>query len=95
MLFRSLEWRTRYNKDRNLIRFDTPYLKEPLQYDMHILPKEEFLPYFDSTLDFILQNLDDSDHTKFTTLEYEKFNGDVASEQSSSKATFVGVLYRF
>jgi len=73
-LAKVLEWREKYNTpEHNKIRFDTPYLKEPLQYDMHILPKAEFLPYFDSTLEFIKQNLDDADNTKFTTLEYEKF----------------------
>jgi hypothetical protein len=73
-LAKVLEWREKYNTpEHNKIRFDTPYLKEPLQYDMHILPKAEFLPYFDSTLEFIKQNLNDSDNTKFTTLEYEKF----------------------
>ena len=55
------------------IRFDTPYLKEPLQYDMMILPKEEFLPYFDKILQFINDNKDDYDATKFTELEYQKF----------------------
>ena len=55
------------------IRFDTPYLKEPLQYDMMILPKEEFLPHFDKILDFINDNKDDYDATKFTELEYQKF----------------------
>jgi len=55
------------------IRFDTPYLKEPLQYDMNILPKEEFLPYFDNILTFISDNMDESDRTKFSELEYERF----------------------
>ena len=34
-------------------------------------------------------------HDLHLTLGYEKFNGDVASEQSSSKTTTVGVIYRF
>lgn len=55
------------------IRFDTPHLKEPLQYDMNILPKEDFLPYFDECLQFIENNLDDNDTTKFDQLEYERF----------------------
>jgi len=55
------------------IRFDTPYLKEPLQYDMHLLPKKHFLKYFDQTLKFIQDNLDDADTTKFSNLEYERF----------------------
>ena len=74
-----LDWRAQYQKILNpggygrRIRFDTPYLKEPLQYDMMILPKEEFLPYFDKILDFINDNKDDSDANKFTELEYQKF----------------------
>lgn len=74
-----LEWRTKYQPILNpdgygrRIRFDTPYLKEPLQYDMMILPKEEFLPYFDNILQFINDNKDEQDPTKFTELEYQKF----------------------
>jgi hypothetical protein len=69
-----LDWRKEfYDGKRRRIRFDTPYLKEPLQYDMHILPKEEFLPYMDQILDFIKENQDDDDMTKFSDLEYERF----------------------
>jgi organic radical activating enzyme len=74
-----LEWRTKYQNTLNpngfgrRIRFDTPYLKEPLQYDMLLLPKEEFLPYFDKILKFISDNQDEKDPTKFTDIEYEKF----------------------
>ena len=77
-LSKVLEWRSKYDHlfpdipDRK-IRFDTPYLKEPLQYDMHILPKEEYLPYFDNILKFMDDNRDDKDATKFSDLEYEKF----------------------
>jgi hypothetical protein len=83
LLEKILEWRQKYNdiipvvNEREplerKIRFDTPYLKEPLQYDMNILPLNEYLPYMDATLDFILKNMDDYDVTKFSTLEYEKF----------------------
>lgn len=78
-LAKVLEWRTKYDnlfiKDNNerMIRFDTPYLKEPLQYDMQILPKEQFLPHFDKILKFIDDNRDESDRTKFSDLEYERF----------------------
>jgi len=74
-----LDWRTKYQPTMNpggfgrRIRFDTPYLKEPLQYDMNILPKEEFLPHFDAILQFIDDNRDEQDPTKFTDMEYEKF----------------------
>jgi len=55
------------------VRFDTPFLKEPLQYDMNILPKEQFMPYMYSHLQFIKDRMDDYDRTKFSDLEYEKF----------------------
>ena len=77
-----LEWRKKYNDvidqgydgltDRKIC-FDTPYLKEPLQYDMHLLPKDKFLPYFDKILKFIDDNRDESDCTKFSDMEYERF----------------------
>ncbi len=77
LLVKILEWRKMYNTDNQnkwqRIRFDTPYLKEPLQYDMNILPKEEFMPYMKNHLDFILANLDDKNRSKFNDLEYEKF----------------------
>jgi pyruvate-formate lyase-activating enzyme len=77
LLEKILEWREKYNGfEQNKwqrIRFDTPFLKEPLQYDMNLLPKEEFMPYMKSHLDFILANLDDKNRSKFSELEYEKF----------------------
>jgi hypothetical protein len=77
LLEKILEWRVKYNgTDQNKwqrVRFDTPFLKEPLQYDMNILPKDEFMPYMKSHLDFIIANLDDKNRSKFSELEYEKF----------------------
>jgi hypothetical protein len=77
LLEKILEWRVKYNgTEQNKwqrIRFDTPFLKEPLQYDMNLLPKDEFMPYMKSHLDFILANLDDKNRSKFSELEYEKF----------------------
>jgi hypothetical protein len=77
LLEKILEWRKLYNgNDQHKwqrIRFDTPYLKEPLQYDMNILPKDEFMPYMYQHLEFIKQHLDDKDRFKFSELEYEKF----------------------
>ena len=77
LLEKILEWRKKYNNDEQTkwqrIRFDTPYLKEPLQYDMNILPKDEFMPYMRSHLSFIKSNMDNSDRTKFSEMEYEKF----------------------
>ena len=55
------------------IKFDTPYLKEPLQYDMNILPKDEFMPYMYESLKFIKENIDNESGNKFTDIEYEKF----------------------
>jgi organic radical activating enzyme len=74
-LAKILEWRAKYPSPNGtrIINFDTPYLKEPLQYDMHILPKEAYLPYFDHILTFIRDNQDDADITKFSDLEYERF----------------------
>lgn len=77
LLEKILEWRVKYNgTDQNKwqrIRFDTPFLKEPLQYDMNILPKDMFMPYMQSHLQYIKDNLNDNDRTKFSELEYEKF----------------------
>lgn len=78
LLEKILEWRKKYNTDKNetqwqRVRFDTPYLKEPLQFDMNILPKDEFLPYMEKHLKFIEDNTNDKDRTKFSSLEYERF----------------------
>jgi len=78
LLEKILEWRAKYNQynrtdQPQMVRFDTPYLKEPLQYDMNILPKAEFLPYMHESLKFMEDNTDESDLAKFTTFEYEKF----------------------
>jgi hypothetical protein len=71
-----LEWRKKYNNVETSrwqrIHFDTPYLKEPLQYDINILPKEEYVSYFDSHLSFIQENIT-NDKEGFSNLEYEKF----------------------
>ena len=77
LLAKILQWREKYNNSDQdkpqRVRFDTPFLKEPLQYDMNILPKDEFMPYMINHLDFILANLDDKNPSKFSDLEYEKF----------------------
>jgi len=71
LLERILLWRKKYGGDK--IKFDTPYLKEPLQYDMNILPKDEFMPYMYESLEFMMNNHDDNDPCKFSQLEIEKF----------------------
>jgi hypothetical protein len=77
LLEKLLEWRKKYNgtdqKKWQRIRFDTPFLKEPLQYDMNILPKEEFMPFMYAHLQYIQDNLNNDDRTQFSELEYEKF----------------------
>ena len=80
LLEKILEWRIKYEqyKDpgqerfRN-IRFDVPYLKEPLQYDINLLPKDEFVPIMQDNLKFVENNMVDLDKTKFGVLELEKF----------------------
>jgi hypothetical protein len=71
-----LEWRTEFgwydHLSKHRIRFDTPYLKEPLQYDMNILPKLDFMPYMDEALAFMRANVGPTS-TQFTDIEYEKF----------------------
>jgi hypothetical protein len=77
LLEKILEWRTQYGWYNDLnehrIRFDTPHLKEPLQYDMNILPKDEFMPYMYDSLKFMQDNVVEGDPTKFSQIEFEKF----------------------
>lgn len=79
LLEKILEWRNMYDwyddpvNPQHRVRFDTPYLREPLQYDMNILPKEEFMPYMEESLQFMKDNVDDKSSKKFSTIEYEKF----------------------
>jgi hypothetical protein len=74
-----LEWRKQYgwyedkDSDKHRVRFDTPYLRDPIQYDMNILPKEEFMPYMHDALKFMEEHVDDNKAEAFTTIEYEKF----------------------
>lgn len=76
-LAKFLEWRTQYGWYDDIkshrVRFDTPYLRDPIQYDMNILPKEEFMPYMQDALKFMEENVDDNASNKFTTVEFEKF----------------------
>lgn len=77
LLEKILEWRKKYNDINSgrwqRIHFDTPYLKEPLQYDINILPKERYIPYMESHLQFIKDNVDDTSKHAFSSMEYEKF----------------------
>jgi hypothetical protein len=78
LLEKVLEWRVKYNVEDQTkwqrVRFDTPHLKEPLQYDMNILPKDKFISYMYDHLKFIEDNLDDNNKHKFSQLEYDKFS---------------------
>ena len=79
LLEKILEWRNTYDwyddpvNPQHRVRFDTPYLREPLQYDMNILPKEEFMPYMEESLQFMKDNTDDKSGKKFSSIEYERF----------------------
>jgi pyruvate-formate lyase-activating enzyme len=78
LLIKILEWRVKYNRynktdQPQMVRFDTPYLKEPLQYDMNILPKDKFMPYMYDSLKFMEENVDTYDSDKFSQVEFEKF----------------------
>ena len=80
LLEKILELRKKYNKlnsrlqtKRQRIRFDVPYLKEPLQYDMNLLPKEEFMPYMNASLAYVKKHVGKWGRKNFTDLEYEKF----------------------
>jgi hypothetical protein len=74
-----IEWRKIYGwyddpvNPQHRVRFDTPYLREPLQYDMNILPKEEFMPYMYEALEYMKANTDDKRSDAFSSMEYEKF----------------------
>lgn len=78
LLQKLLEWRKLYsvNSKSNQwqrLRFDTPHLKEPLQYDMNILPKDEFLPFMHEHLAFMQNNCQENCQQSFSVLEVEKF----------------------
>jgi len=79
LLEKILEWRNMYDwyddpvNPQHRVRFDTPYLREPIQYDMNLLPKEEFMPYMEEALQFMQDNVDDKSGKKFSSLEFERF----------------------
>ena len=77
LLEKILEWRHKYNTNDQTkwqrIRFDTPYLRDPIQFDMNILPKKKFMPYMKKHLQYMHEYQDDQDRTKFSSLEVEKF----------------------
>lgn len=79
LLKKMLEWRAEFQQPNadfdnfHRIKFDISYLKEPLQYDINILPKEEFMRYMDSHLEFMKNHVDDSRKDRFSFMEYQRF----------------------
>jgi hypothetical protein len=93
LLVKLLEWRVRYApsddpspKIRN-VRFDTPYLREPLQYDINILPKDQFMPYMLEALAFMEAHENDDNKQAFGSLEVDKFRRVVKYMQSTEYNT--------
>lgn len=76
-LAKILEWRREFpshvSPRHQRVHFDIHYLKEPLQFDMQILPKDEFMPMMKRHLQFMVDNLDDNRKDKFSFLEVENF----------------------
>ena len=79
LLEKILEWRQIYDwydhptNPQHRVRFDTPYLRDPIQYDMNILPKADFMPYMHEALQFMADNTDNTSGQKFSGMEYDKF----------------------
>ncbi len=78
LLKKILEWRSEFNQTQDdyenfhRIRFDISYLKEPLQYDINILPKEEYLAHMQKHLDFMKAHVDDTRKDRFSFIEYQR-----------------------
>lgn len=79
LLEKILSWRKEFFNSNthytsfHRIRFDLSYLKEPLIFDINILPKEKFLPYLESALVYMKENVDDCSKEKFSFIEYQRF----------------------
>jgi organic radical activating enzyme len=71
-----LEWREEFpsfsNDGSHRIRFDLSYLKEPLQYDMHLLPKVAYQNYLLDVLSFVEKNMDDSRPNAFSFMDFQR-----------------------
>jgi hypothetical protein len=76
LLGKILDWRKQFPKfaedGSHRIRFDLSYLKEPLQYDMHLLPKEKYRDYLLSAMNFVEENLDDSKPDAFSFMDLQR-----------------------
>ncbi len=78
LLQKIIDWRAEHTENlfsghKHRLRFDISYLKEPLQYDINLLPKADFMPYMDVHLNFIKNHMDDSRADHFSYMEYQKF----------------------
>lgn len=78
LLKKILEWRAQfaenlYSEHVHRIRFDISYLKEPLQYDINLLPKNLFMSYMDEHLAFIKNNMDNRKKDSFSHMEFQRF----------------------
>lgn len=75
LLKKILEWRSKYNTPRWMqkIDFDIIYLYRPSQYDMHLLPKDEYVKFAYDSLEFMKENLEDWNNSNFSSTEYNKF----------------------
>lgn len=80
LLEKVLEWRRKYadliyhdGLSGGKIALETHCLTEPLQYDINILPKDEFMPYMEKNLEFLRNHVDPQNPRMFSELEFEKF----------------------
>lgn len=90
-----LYWREKYkdiieydginNLVEENIRIDIPYLKEPLQYNMLLLPKQEYIKYFDELVDFAKINLTEIEFEKIKRLRDYFYQADVANISEGRK----------
>lgn len=93
LLQKILDWRKEYNsadpQQPQRLRFDISYLKEPLQFDINLLPKSEFLSYMEDSLKFMKERLDDRRKDQFSYMEHQKllriFEYMSSTQYSSSK----------
>lgn len=77
LLEKLLEWRSEFGEflpdGSQRLRFDLSYLKEPICYDMHLLPKEKYTQVLSESLRFLEENVDDKDPTKFSFMDLQRW----------------------
>jgi organic radical activating enzyme len=88
LLEKILQWRKKYNgwvqTEWQRVRFDIAYLVQPLQYDINILPKEEFMPFMHQSLEYMRKHQRGFKRNTFMQLETEKFANIVKYMESTS-----------